>query len=390
MHLLDLPPEVLVIICSHVDWHDLLCGTGLTSRLLHDLVHESNALWRMMYKKFCHYSALQDTDDVFDMPFLCLDDVQRHPDEASLHQSWKARCMRSLQEDARFSYGKVGREIMCRHNGWIMGCHVAADGTLATAGSDRKVIIWSPQSNLPGYEVVRILYGHTDWARCVRLSRDRIISGGCDKQVRLWDRESGALIQTMDHQGWVNAVAIGDDIALSGSDDHLVKLWRADNGNMLHEMRGHTDNVCCMDMCDSFAVSGGADMRIRLWDLARAECVHVLIGHTNWVRGVRMQDSLIISSASDKTLRVWDGRSPDGPVATLRGHKDFVKCVDFSGWKVVSGSTDMVIQSWDLRAMAPLRQLGRHDGDIECLAFSATKNSTITGGRDSCVLVHTW
>ena len=65
--------------------------------------------------------------------------------------------------------------------------------------------------------------------RCLAFSSDgtRLISGGEDKTVRVWDAEHGELLMTLGrHATRVLSVRFDDRTVVSVSADGVTKLWR--------------------------------------------------------------------------------------------------------------------------------------------------------------------
>src|SRR5713101_8351923 len=79
--------------------------------------------------------------------------------------------------------------------------------------------MWSP--------CVRVLEGHTKACRCVAFSPDggRLVSGSGDGTVRLWNVQTGALLQVITgHSDWVLSVTYSPDgkLIASGSADETI------------------------------------------------------------------------------------------------------------------------------------------------------------------------
>ena len=99
---------------------------------------------------------------------------------------------------------------------------------------------------------------------------DRIVGGGFDGTVRLWDAASGAELKVLrGHEGAVNAAGFapaGDRIVSGGLDD-TVRLWNAASGEELLVLRGHKGSVSAAGFAPTGdrIVSGGSDGTVRLW-----------------------------------------------------------------------------------------------------------------------------
>jgi WD40 repeat protein len=110
----------------------------------------------------------------------------------------------------------------------------------------------------------------------------RIVSGGADETVRVWDAETGQeLTELTGHAGTVNSVAYSPDGAhgggriVSGGSDGTVRVWDvsaalntgAETRQALTRLTGHTGSVNSVAYSPdgSRIVSGGEDGTVRLW-----------------------------------------------------------------------------------------------------------------------------
>ena len=110
------------------------------------------------------------------------------------------------------------------------------------------------------------------WSLAFSPKGSRIVSGGSNGTLRLWDASVYAPIgePLVGHDGDINSVAFSLDGAriVSGGDDGTVRLWDAYSGAELNEpMRGHEGAVrgVAFSADGKRIVSGGADGTLRLW-----------------------------------------------------------------------------------------------------------------------------
>ncbi|KAG8831834.1 hypothetical protein FRC18_005874 [Serendipita sp. 400] len=93
---------------------------------------------------------------------------------------------------------------------------------LVTGSLDNTIRVWDVESG----RVLNTLFGHIEGVWAVAGDKLRIISGSHDRTIKIWDRDTGACQTTLvGHRGAVTCVALTDDKIVSGSDDGDVKIW---------------------------------------------------------------------------------------------------------------------------------------------------------------------
>lgn len=120
------------------------------------------------------------------------------------------------------------------------------------------MVVWELERGTP----VRILRDHEDSVLCVRFDSRRLVS--CSKGVfpttARWEAFSSYLIDRTirtydmpnfrpklrleDHRAAVNAIAISETTIVSGSGDRSMKVWDAETGRLLQTFENHHGRGC--------------------------------------------------------------------------------------------------------------------------------------------------
>jgi hypothetical protein len=255
-----------------------------------------------------------------------------------------------------------------------------------------------PRRGLQSAWEERELVAHEDQVLCLAVGADgkRLLSGGMDQALRVWDLATGAAPGALaGHQGPVSAVALAGDgwRAASGSWDGKVRLWDPGAGRLLQTLEGHEAYVTGVDFSPdgSTLASGGFDQNLRLWDLGRKREARVLGGHLSNVTSVAFGgDGKVVASGSwDGTVRIWDA-SLGECICVLQGHEGNVNVVALSptGREVASGGQDGKVRLWDPRTRRPARVLPADGAEVTSLAYTPDAHYLVAGCRDGKVRLY--
>ena len=246
--------------------------------------------------------------------------------------------------------------------------------------------------------LIREFKGHEGRVNGVAVSADgtRLISGGQDRSLRLWDLESAAPLLRLDHDGPVTSVAMTPDglTGLSGSLDRTVRVWdlRPDRGLGVHRLEGHTGPVFAVAFGpdNRLVLSGGGDRTIRLWDpkTGRPDGGPRPLGHESAVVALAVSGGgTALAGCDDGTIWQWDLKSRQrvrvltapGPVLCLALSPD--------GHRALSGHPDGVLILWNLDLGTQIDEMSAHGDYVRCAAFTPDGRRALTGSQEGLLLL---
>jgi WD40 repeat protein len=175
-------------------------------------------------------------------------------------------------------------------------------------------------------QVTMTFKGHSKAIRAIAASPDIVtaVSASDDGNLMLWDtitgQDSGVLTG---HKGPVLACcfARGGERVLSGGKDRAVRVWDVGEGGgggvLVAEaaLEGHTGRITGLaSMEGGFFASCSADRTTRVWDLEEQETVRELTGHSGGLTSLAATSTaaLAVTTSLDYTARAWDLRDPYG------------------------------------------------------------------------------
>ena len=151
-------------------------------------------------------------------------------------------------------------------------------GDLRILVGGQPLRLWDPSCSGDG---VQEFQGHEGPVYAVAASPDgqRVLSGGFDQTMRLWDIATSQCLRTFCCNDKVKAVAFSPDgtLGLSGSERSLessaeMRLWDLESGECLRTFELPGDPSClAFDANAEYAYSGSGS-KVNYWNLTTGEC----------------------------------------------------------------------------------------------------------------------
>lgn len=274
------------------------------------------------------------------------------------------------------------------HTAPVMGTAFCPNqGLLATGGIDGTIKLWDVESG----KLLETLAGHTD-ILCLTFSPDgRLLAAGCgNSSLKLWDTGSGKLLMTLEgHQKPVWSVSFSPDgrTLASGSLDSTIRLWDPSTGELSGSLKGHTDSVRAVSFSpDGLKLaSGGNDGTLRIWDLATQKQETALdLGGAIWSVAYS-QDGKHLATAGENLPVEIRAAQTGKPLLALSYAPDTVYSLAFSpdGRMLATGGSDHSARLWEVASGKNLAVLEGHTYPVFSVAFSPNGQLLATGSDDT-------
>ena len=223
------------------------------------------------------------------------------------------------------------------HTAPVFSISFSSDGkTIATAGRDKTVYIWSIEEILKGSldKIKPKTSIKTDYeVREVSFSPDNntIATANTDGVTKVWNLEGQLLLPLDGHRGGVNSVAFspnGKIIATAGV-DKTAKLWNLD-GHLLYTLNGHESSVerIIFSPDGKTIATASRDSTAKIWD-TEGHLLHTFLGHTADVMSIAFSPNsdILATTSVDETAKLWDLEKQKSH--TLLGHTEAVTSAIF-------------------------------------------------------------
>jgi WD40 repeat protein/beta-lactamase regulating signal transducer with metallopeptidase domain len=235
---------------------------------------------------------------------------------------------------------RTGKELtsFTGHTGPIYQITPSPDGSLfASVSEDGTLKLW-PTRRTPPLKSELTIAAHKGPSRFALLLKDgkRIVSGGHDRLVKVFDRESGKLLHTLEgHQAPVTCGALSPDgsMLVTASWNGMTRFWDMESMKPAGKLRHQGQIVALSFMNDGKTlITAGRTNMLQLWDVKSKKLL----------RSSKPQDEPIAVfdvSPDEKLIAaiVWDWRKSSKTSPRSATIKLF-RASDFSEVQVLTGA----------------------------------------------------
>lgn len=294
-------------------------------------------------------------------------------------------------------------------------------------------------------------FGHSEWVTCVtHLPDNRIVSGGMDSKLCLWDATGVKCEDLTGHSGSVSLVQpLSDELIFSAGYDKTVRVWNVgkhtsnrqrerssikagsapildasilmggstivcgDRDGSVHVIdlegakvlkklpgahKGHTTSVLgSKEVAEANAFySGGQDGVVKAWDARQKTPTHSLALHIDprsgkcgavgFIRESPEDANVLITGGADGTIKVLDKRTSFGVIHNFTEHMDFIYSLHVHGQLCFSGAGNGMLHVHDWTRGKLLYGLGANQAAVRAIA--ATASQLVAAGDDGGVVVY--
>jgi WD40 repeat protein len=222
----------------------------------------------------------------------------------------------------------------------------------------------------------------------------RLVSGGADQTIRIWDGAGKEIQNILAHDATVTALALTGDgkTAYSASADRTIKSWNLEDGSRTNTLEGHDQEVTCVALSPNgkTLASGSADQSVRLWNTLTGIQTRRIPAHSKAVRAVAWSPDgqFLASTGADKLIQIW--RADGAPAGTIVSQDDAVTSLVWTmdSASLLTGDLEGNLKLWSARDLSVTARQRAHERAVTVVALNPNGSRIATAGADG--RVKTW
>ncbi|NXP07414.1 CFA52 protein, partial [Thinocorus orbignyianus] len=209
--------------------------------------------------------------------------------------------------------GRLMYTINCAHSLGVTAIAATSDSKrIISGGGEGQVRIWNIGEKTQ--KLMEVLKGHTAAVSCIKIKDNdqECVTTSFDRTCIVWDivrcvRKTMFLANTL-----FRCVCYHPDVyqIITSGSDRKVAYWEVLDGSLLREVEGSlSGTINGMDITSDGAhfVTGGDDRLVKLWDYMEGAVTHIGVGHSGNITRIKIcpEKKFIVSVSADGAILLW-------------------------------------------------------------------------------------
>lgn len=238
--------------------------------------------------------------------------IEFSPDGHSIVSAWNDNKIRTFTP----VQGALLYEINNAHNLGVTALAVSPNSKrIVSGGGEGQVRVWDLTLSKPyKQELKETMKEHKSKVSCIKIKSNGLecVSSSEDGTVIIWDLERFVRLQMVMANTLFECVCYHPEeyqILTSGTDRKVV-YWETYDGSQIRELDASETggiNGLDIDCAGKFIVTGGDDTVLKVWDYQAGEVKYVGCGHADAITKTKISPNrkLIVSVSADGGVIVW-------------------------------------------------------------------------------------
>lgn len=279
------------------------------------------------------------------------------------------------------------------HVGSIESIAISRDERrIVSGGTDGTIRVWNTDTG----DLLRTFTGQPrEEITSVAVSADgrRVISGNLQHRtatIRLWDIDTGRPIRTFPGGGEERVGAgfspDGQHVVATG-ENGTVNLWEVETGRLLRSFESPKANIALFSV-DGQSILSSAGSLIHLWNSASGQKERTFKGHTGAVKAVSLSgDGHTMASVCDRGLVILWNLQTGAILGEVKPKSSGAVALTADGETLAIGGRNCTIKLLSTKTREEVSSLQGHSESVKALCFTSDGRRIASGSRDTTIKI---